>query len=164
MCGCAGLCICVLEPRISAFGGGGCSACCCCTCHVYITPSLKLSNSVLCGSHGATAVTHHHTLPFVTATDGESVCACACHVSYRNEHIISGEVQGCCEGGRAIEAHICFLGISKATAEPWVQQQQRCISSTTAPVLQPLALVRRWFCVHICVQCSPGDFSTCTQP
>ena len=42
---------------------------------VCITPSLKLSSSLLCGSQGTTAVTHQ-ALPAVTATDGASVCAC----------------------------------------------------------------------------------------
>ena len=41
--------------------------------HVCITPSLKLSSSLLCGSHGTTAIAHR-ALPFVTATDGASVC------------------------------------------------------------------------------------------
>ena len=41
--------------------------------HVCITPSLKLSSSLLCGSHGTNAVAHQ-ALPFVTATDGASVC------------------------------------------------------------------------------------------
>ena len=43
--------------------------------HVYITPSPNLSSSLLCGSHGTTALAHE-ALPFVTATDGASVCAC----------------------------------------------------------------------------------------
>ena len=46
------------------------SLCCCCCC--YITPSLQLSNSVHCGSHGTTAVVHQAS-PFVTATGGASV-------------------------------------------------------------------------------------------
>ena len=38
-----------------------------------ITQSLKLPSSLLCGSHGTTAFAHL-ALPFVTATDGASVC------------------------------------------------------------------------------------------
>ena len=53
------------------------------------------------------------------------VCECACRVSYRNEHKISREVQGCCARGRATQTHTYLLGISKATAQPWVQQQRR---------------------------------------
>ena len=69
---------------------------------VCITPSRKLSRSLLWGSHGTTAVAHQ-ALPYVTAKDSASVCARARarHVSYRNEHIISREVQGCCAGRRA---------------------------------------------------------------
>ena len=50
----------------------------------------------------ATAVAHHYALSFVTATEGASVCACAYHVSSRNERIISRGVQRCCAGGMAI--------------------------------------------------------------
>ena len=41
------------------------------------------NSSPLCGSHGTAAVAHE-TLPFVTATDGASVCvrACLCHVCF----------------------------------------------------------------------------------
>ena len=45
--------------------------------HVRITPSLKLSSCLLCGSHGTTAVVHQ-ALPLVTATDGASVCVRVC--------------------------------------------------------------------------------------
>ena len=38
------------------------------------TPCHKLSSSLLCGNHSETAVAHQ-ALPFVTATDGASVCA-----------------------------------------------------------------------------------------
>ena len=38
-----------------------------------ITPSLKLSSSLFGGGHGTTAVAHQAP-PFVTATDGASVC------------------------------------------------------------------------------------------
>ena len=50
---------------------------------VVITSSLKLLSCLLCGSHGTAAVAHE-TLPFVTATDGASVCvrACLCHVCF----------------------------------------------------------------------------------
>ena len=91
-----GLCLCVLEPHIFAFYFVLCFLL---LYHVCVTPSLKLSSSLLCGSYGTTAVAHQ-ALSFVAATDGASVRACACHVSYRNEHIISREVQGCCAAGR----------------------------------------------------------------
>ena len=57
--------------------------------HVCIAPSLKLSNSLLYGSHGQTAVAYQ-ALPFVTATDGASVCTCACcHASCRpGKHLV----------------------------------------------------------------------------
>ena len=42
---------------------------------VCITPSLQLSSSLLCDSPRTTAVAHQ-ALPFVTATDGASACAC----------------------------------------------------------------------------------------
>ena len=49
--------------------------------HTCITPSPELSSSLLCGSHGTTAVAHQ-ALPFC---DGHGrcirVCACASHVS-----------------------------------------------------------------------------------
>ena len=95
VCG-GGLCLCVLEPHIFAFYFVLCFLL---LYHVCVTPSLKLSSSLLCGSYGTTAVAHQ-ALSFVAATDGASVRACACHVSYRNEHIISREVQGCCAAGR----------------------------------------------------------------
>ena len=66
----AGLCICVLEPHISAFVFLLCLLLLL-LYHVCITPSLKLASSLLCGSHGTTAVAHE-ALPFVTATDGAS--------------------------------------------------------------------------------------------
>ena len=72
---------------------------------VFITPSLKLSSSLLCGRHCTTAVAHRN-LRFVTA-DGASMCACAMFcvdLGTRNEHKISREVHlvGCCAGGRTI--------------------------------------------------------------
>ena len=44
--------------------------CCCCIMSV----SHRPSSSLLCGSDGTTSVAHE-ALPFVTATDGASVCA-----------------------------------------------------------------------------------------
>ena len=43
---------------------------------LYHTVSLKPSSSLLCGSHGTTAIAHQ-ALPFVKATDGAPVCVCA---------------------------------------------------------------------------------------
>ena len=61
-----------------------------------ITPSLKLSSSLLRGSHGTTVAVAHQALPFLMATDGASVCVRVCAVfpvdlgnTSRNEHIIS---------------------------------------------------------------------------
>ena len=45
--------------------------------HVYITPSPNLSSSLLCGSHGTTAVAHQ-AFPFVMATDGAYQCVFLC--------------------------------------------------------------------------------------
>ena len=72
---------------------------------VHIAPFLQLSSCLLCGSHGTTAAA---PLPFVTATDGASVCACVCHVPCcprkkkraHNPWCISREVQGRCAAGR----------------------------------------------------------------
>ena len=51
--------------------------CCCC-----ITPALKLSSSLRHGDHDTTAFARQ-ALPFVTATDGVSVCPCVpCFLSF----------------------------------------------------------------------------------
>ena len=61
-------------------------------CRICITPSLQLSSSLLCDSHGATAVAHQ-ALPFSTATDDASACAGE-HAMFsvfggnRNEHAV----------------------------------------------------------------------------
>ena len=44
-----------------------------------------------------------------------------------------------CRGQGSINLH--FLGISMVTAQPRLQQQQRCNSSTTIPALQTSAFV-----------------------
>ena len=49
---------------------------CCFSSHVCTTRCLKLSSCLLGGSHGTTAVAHRALSPFVTATDGASVCLC----------------------------------------------------------------------------------------
>lgn len=62
---------------------------------VCITPSLQLSNSRICGSHGGTRVVAHQALPFVTAA-GLCVGACAMIPELqgnRNKHILSRTVQ-----------------------------------------------------------------------
>lgn len=83
------------KPRNFSF-----SLCCC-----FITPSLKLLSSLLCGSH-CTTVTHQ-ALPFVTVTGGASVCVHVCVMfpvvlGNRNENVISraGQQIGCCAAGR----------------------------------------------------------------
>ena len=66
-------------------------------CHVCIASSIKLSSSLLCCSHGTTAVAHQ-ALPFVTAMDGASVCVLVwamfpVYLGNRNEHNIPREAQ-----------------------------------------------------------------------
>ena len=54
VCVFTGLCICVLEPHVSAF-----LLCLLLLYHVAcVAPSLKLASSLLRGSHGTTAVAH----------------------------------------------------------------------------------------------------------
>ena len=78
--------------------------------HVCTTPTLKLSNSLPCGSRGTTAVAHR-ALTFETATNGASVCVRVCPMfpvdpGKRSEKRTrySREVQliGCCPGGKTI--------------------------------------------------------------
>ena len=93
---------------------------------MFITPSLTLSSSPPCGSHGTIAVAHQ-VLPFVTGTDGASV----------HEHIISREVQGRCAGGRTIQTNTHFLGIScnraaTVTTTAAVQQQYNSTSASNS--------------------------------
>ena len=87
----AGLCICALKPHTSArfFSVFVFLLCLLLLYHVCITPSLKLSSSLLCGSHGTTAVSRTWSSP-VCDGHGRSIClcACACH-----KHRISREVQ-----------------------------------------------------------------------
>ena len=76
--------------------------------HVCITPSLKLSRYLLCGSHGSTAVVHQ-ALPFATATGGASVCVrvyvmFSVDLGNRNEHIMSRKAA---QGGGRHNAHFC---------------------------------------------------------
>ena len=55
-----------------------------------VPQALKLSTL---GSHGTTTVAHQF-LPLVTATDGESVCACVCVLCFlweRTHHLKRGE-------------------------------------------------------------------------
>ena len=75
-------CICVLEPHISA---SGCcfslllaAAAVCNMSSVSRRPSSSQAlNLSTLSRHGTTTVTHQ-ILPFTTATDGVSVCACVC--------------------------------------------------------------------------------------
>ena len=78
-CGCMRVCECVFvcwNPTFNFlffFAPLATAAAAAAVRHVcIITPSLKLSSSLLCGSHGTTAIAHQ-ILPFVTATDGASV-------------------------------------------------------------------------------------------
>ena len=94
-----------------------CSACCCCIMSV----SHRSSSSQALYFVAATVQRQSHIELFLFAagSDGASVCTCACHVS----HILSREMQGCSAGGRAIQTHTYFLGISRATARPRLQYQ-----------------------------------------
>ena len=116
---CAGLCIFVLEPHISAFRFFFCSACCCCCCtyDVCIIPSLKLSSFIPCDSHGSTAVAHQAFFPFVAATDGASVSACV-RVLFPMGTNTSSHQERCkdaANGAGQCKTHTYLLGISKAT-------------------------------------------------
>ena len=99
--------LCARSPQFQLFDAF-CSACCCwCMYHVGITPSVKLSSSLLCGGHGTTAVEHQAFLR--SRTVYQFARARASYVCYDNEHIISREVQGCCKGSRAIQTHTYVL-------------------------------------------------------
>ena len=82
VCGCAGL-ICAFvcwNPTCQFFCFFlFCSACCLLLLLLlYMSASRRPSSSqalYFCGSHGTTAAAHQN-LPFVTAADGASVCAC----------------------------------------------------------------------------------------
>ena len=143
------LCICVLEPACQLllfFASGACCCCGCCCCSfiyvsnqhvVFITPSLKLSSSVLWQPRYNSS----RKIRF-SFCDGHGRCISLC-VRVRvmfpmltNTCMISREVAGRCEGSRAIQTHTFFLGVTTAAA---VQQQYN--SSTTAPALQTLAFV-----------------------
>ena len=134
-CACA-TCACVevfafvcWNPKLRLFHF--CPGCCSCIISVVIFPS----RSLLCGSHGTTQPRYnssaHQALPFVTATDDVSVCACACHVSDRNEHNLKTGARNCA-GGRAIQAHTSW-GFQKqphshgynSSGTTAVQQHQR---------------------------------------
>ena len=99
--------------------------------HVCITPSHKLSSSLLCASHGTTAVAHQ-ALPFVTATDGASLCTCACHVSCppekkeRTHNILRGDAaQGAGRYKPALRRDFKINRAATVTATAAVQQHQR---------------------------------------
>ena len=114
--GSAHLCAGIPHSNLSIF------ACCCCIMSICcITPSLKLSR-LLCFVAATVEQTAaaHQADPFVKATAGASVC-----VGVRfmfpiwNEHVISGEMQGCCRGSRAIPVqttnpHSTLLGDFKS--------------------------------------------------
>ena len=111
------------------------SDCCCCMYHVCITPSFKLSRSPLHDKHGTWAVARR-VLPCVTAQDG------ACNASYVNEHEISRQVEGRCEGGRTIHSLL-----------PVFNNNQQCFKLW--PLWQRLPL-----CPLVYVQRSSGDIHT----
>ena len=71
--------------------------------------------------------------------DGHGRCTGLCVrvlAIYGNEHIFSGEEQGCCEVGSAIPPHTYFLGVLKATAPPQLRStaaaQQQCNSTSAS--------------------------------
>ena len=91
VCACVRVCAFVCwHPTFQLFDFFCSGCCCCCTYHVVcITPAVKFSSSLSCGSHGTTAVAHQ-VLPVVTATDGASSCACVCvlYFLWERTHII----------------------------------------------------------------------------
>ena len=167
VCVCAGLCgsvhLCAGTLHFGLFFSSAC--CCCCSCHACITPSLKLSSSLLCDSHGRTAI-EHQVLPFVTATDGASVCACVCVcvlcLLWERTHNLKRTsredlVQECCEGaGRDRHKPTLardFKSNRAATVTRTAAVQQQYNSGTTAPALQTLTIVTTMvlFCAsHVC--------------
>ena len=94
---------------------------------LYHTVPQALKLFAFC-SHGSTTVAHQ-LLPFVTATDGASVCGGSCVLCFLWERTHNLQrVEGRCEGGRAMQTHTYVLGILHATAQPVttaVQQHQR---------------------------------------
>lgn len=95
----------------------------------------------------------YQALAFVTAPDGAFVCACVYHVSSRPRkykrthiHVILWKMQiiGCCAGGTTtIRTHTSagFHKQPRSHVTYTIQQQQRYISSTTAPALHTLTFV-----------------------
>ena len=92
VCMYARLCFCVLEPHIIIFLMVCVVLLLLCVSGLYHT--LKLSSSPLCDSH-VTTVVAHQVPPFVTATDGASVCACVCVLCFlleRTHHLNTGAI------------------------------------------------------------------------
>ena len=140
------------------FGSAWC-CCCCCTCHVYITTSLQLSSSTqFFGRNGTTTVAHQVPLSRRPRTGHQLVRACACCVSCGNEQIVTKEVKGRCERGRAIQTHTYLLGIFQATVQPWLQQQQRYNSTSVSNsgVYDSHDVFVFYIYFEVCVQCSQG--------
>ena len=85
------------------------------------------SSSLLCGSHGTTAVAHQ-ALSF---SDGRGrciyVCACACHVSYRNITYSQERCKGAAQGA----------GRYKPTRSRDFKRKRAATDTTTAAVRQP---------------------------
>ena len=100
--------------------------------HVCITQPLKLTSSLLCDSHGTTAVTHQ-------ALRCLGVCACvSCFLSNylvgnRNAHIITHQVIGCWAGAgrykptlpRDFKCNRAGHGTHNSSGTKAVQQHQR---------------------------------------
>ena len=120
--------------------------------HVCIAPSLKLLTSLLCGSQDTTAVAHQ-VLPFVTATDGASVCACPCHVFYRNEHInkLKGGARMLRIGQDDVNPHL-LAGFQKHTRSHSYNNSSGTTAVQKAPALQTLVFVTATvlLCSHVC--------------
>ena len=102
---------------------------CCC----YSTQPLQASSSLLCGSHGTTAVAHQ-ALPILTATEGALVCVyVTCVLSsyeigtktYQERANELDDAQGGRTRGRYKHVNPHFLGTSRATAQPPYTRQRR---------------------------------------
>ena len=108
-------------------------------------------HTLLCGSHGTTAVAHQ-ALPVVTAPD---VHLCVC-VRVRVMFPVGTNTEPeerCKDAAKGAERHKPTLPRDlKPTAKPRVQQQQRCSSSTTAQALRTLPLVTATvlLCSNVC--------------
>ena len=140
LCPCVRVCVlCAASPLFSfgifallaaAADAAAAAAAAAVSCLYHTVPSSKALYFV------AATVQQQSHMKLVSCCDGHGrcicVCACACQVCYRNEGIIISNLRG---GQGDTNRH--FLGISKATAHPQLQQRQQL---TAAPALQTMAV------------------------